>query len=78
MKGIEILPRRWIVEASRGLLIQSRRLIRDLEVRVEHAEVLVYLFMTKRMLARIAAWAFSAGRQGLPRSGVVARGQMET
>ena len=53
MKGIRILPKRWIVEASLGLLIQSRRLIRDLEVRVKQAEVLVYLFRTKRMLARI-------------------------
>jgi transposase len=54
-KGFKILPKRWIVERTFGWLIQSRRLIRDHEVRIEHSEALIYLSMTKRMLARIAA-----------------------
>jgi len=54
-KGFEVLPQRWIVERTFGWLIQSRRLIRDHEVRIDHSEALIYLSMTKRMLARISA-----------------------
>ena len=55
VKSFKVLPKRWIVERTFGWLIQSRRLIRDHEVRIEHSEALIYLSMTKRMLARIAA-----------------------
>jgi len=55
VKGFKILPKRWLVERTFGWLIQSRRLIRDHEVRIDHSEALIYLSMTKRMLARIAA-----------------------
>lgn len=55
VKGFKVLPKRWIVERTFGWLIQSRRLIRDHEVKIEHSEALIYLSMTKRMLARIAA-----------------------
>jgi transposase len=55
VKGFKLLPKRWIVERTFGWLIQSRRLIRDHEVKIEHSEALIYLSMTKRMLARIAA-----------------------
>jgi hypothetical protein len=41
--------------AGAGLVIQSRRLMRDHEVRIEHSEALIYRSMTKRMLAKIAA-----------------------
>ena len=54
-KGFEVLPRRWIVERTFGWLIQSRRLIRDHEVKIDHSEALIYISMAKRMLARIAA-----------------------
>ena len=54
VKGFKILPKRWVVERTFGWLIQSRRLIRDHEVRMDHSEALIYLSMTKRMLARIA------------------------
>jgi transposase len=52
--GFKILPKRWIVERTFGWLIQSRRLIRDYEVEIKHSEAMVYLSMSKRMLARIA------------------------
>ena len=55
VKGFKILPRRWVVERTFGWLIQSRRSIRDHEVRIDHSEALIYLSMTKRMLARVAA-----------------------
>jgi len=55
VKGFKTLPKRWLVERTFGWLIQSRRLIRDHEVRIDHSEALIYLSMTKRMLTRIAA-----------------------
>lgn len=55
VKGFKVLPKRWVVERTFSWLIQSRRLIRDHEVRIEHSEALIYLSMTKRMLARIDA-----------------------
>ena len=55
IKGFKILPKRWIVERTFGWLIQSRRLVRDYEVKTEHSEAMIYLSMSKRMLARIAS-----------------------
>ena len=54
IKGFKVLPKRWIVERTFGWLIQSRRLVRDHEVKIEHSEAMIYLSMSKRMLARIA------------------------
>ena len=54
-KGFEVLPQRWIVERTFSWLIQSRRLIRDHEVLMEHSKALIHLSMSRRMLARIAA-----------------------
>lgn len=54
MKGFKVLPKRWIVERTFGWLIQSRRLIRDHEVRIDHSEAMIYLSMCRRMLAKIA------------------------
>jgi len=54
IKGFKVLPKRWIVERTFGWLIQSRRLIRDYEVKIEHSEAMIYLSMSKRMLARIS------------------------
>lgn len=54
IKGFKVLPKRWIVERTFGWLVQSRRLVRDYEVKIEHSEAMIYLSMSKRMLARIA------------------------
>lgn len=54
VKGFEVLPQRWIVERTFGWLIQSRRLVRDYEVKISHSESMIYLSMIKRMLARIS------------------------
>jgi putative transposase len=54
IRGFKVLPKRWIVERTFGWLIQSRRLIRDHEVEIKHSEAMIYLSMTKRMLARIS------------------------
>lgn len=53
IKGFKVLPKRWIVERTFGWLIQSRRLVRDYEVKIEHSEAMIYLSMSKRMLARM-------------------------
>ena len=50
---LEIVPKRRIVERTFGRLIQSRWLVRDYEVKIEHSEAVIYLSMSKRMLARI-------------------------
>lgn len=55
VKGFKVVPKRWIVERTFGWLIQSRRLVRDYEVKIEHSEAMIYLSMSKRMLARIAS-----------------------
>lgn len=55
MTGFKVLPRRWVVERTFGWLIQSRRLVRDYEVKIQHSEAMIYLSMSKRMLARIAS-----------------------
>jgi putative transposase len=55
VKGFKILPKRWIVERTFGWPIQSRRLVRDYETKIEHSEAMIDLSMSKRMLARIAA-----------------------
>ena len=54
IKGFKVLPKRWIVERTFGSLIQSRQLVRDYEVEIKHSESMIYLSMSKRMLARIA------------------------
>jgi putative transposase len=53
IKGFKVVPKRWIVERTFGWLIQSRRLVRDYEVKIEHLEAMIFLSMSKRMLARI-------------------------
>jgi transposase len=55
VKGFKVVPKRWIVEHTFGWLFQSRRLIRDHEVKIEHSEAMIYLSMSKRMLARITS-----------------------
>jgi transposase len=53
IKGFKILPKRWIVERTFGWLIQSRRLVRNYEFKIEHSDAMIYLPMSKRMLAKI-------------------------
>ena len=49
----QVVPKRWIVERTFGCLIQSRLLVRDCEVKIEHSEAMIYLSMSKRILAII-------------------------
>ena len=43
----------WCSIDTFGSMIQSWRLIRDHEVKIEHSEAMIYLSMSKRMLAKI-------------------------
>jgi len=53
-KGFAVLPKRWIVERTFGWLMKNRRLVRDYEVKTEHAEAWLYVAMLSLMLRRIA------------------------
>ena len=50
--GFKVLPRRWVVERTFGWLGRYRRLSRDYERRAKVAEAMVYLAMSRLMLAR--------------------------
>ena len=53
IQGFKVVPKRWTVERTFGWLIQSRWLVRDYKAKIEHSEAMIYLSMSKRMLARI-------------------------
>jgi putative transposase len=55
--GFQILPRRWVVERTFGWLGLSRRLSKDYEYLPATSEVMVYLAMSRLMLARLARLA---------------------
>jgi len=54
VKGFKVLPKRWIVERTFGWLVRNRRLVRDYEANIMHSEAMIYIAMTKTMLARVA------------------------
>jgi putative transposase len=49
----KVLPRRWVVERTFGWLGRYRRLNRDHERQAHTGEIMVYLAMTRLMLARL-------------------------
>ena len=49
-KGLEVLPKRWIVERTLSWIRRNRRLARDVEHLASTAEALVKLAMIKIML----------------------------
>ena len=52
--GIEVLPRRWVVERTFAWLGKSRRLSRDYELLPASGEAFIYLAMIRLMLRRLA------------------------
>jgi transposase len=54
VKGFQLLPRRWVVERSLGWLTHCRRLCRDYERTIAHAEDFVKVAMIRLMAARLA------------------------
>ena len=52
--GFHVLKWRWIVERTFGWFMKKRRLVRDYEVKTEHAECWLYVAMLSLMLRRAA------------------------
>jgi Transposase DDE domain len=52
-KGFQVLPRRWVVERSLGWLTRCRRLCRDYERTIAHAEDFIKVAMIRLMAARL-------------------------
>jgi putative transposase len=52
-RGIEVLPRRWVVERTFAWLSKSRRLSKDYEFLPQSSEAMIYLTMTRLMLRRL-------------------------
>ena len=52
--GFHVLPRRWVVERSFGLLTRYRRLVRDYEQRLDVSEAMIYAAMGSLLVRRIA------------------------
>jgi putative transposase len=52
-RGIEVLPRRWVVERTFAWLSKCRRLARDYEFLPQSSEAMIYLRMIHLMLRRI-------------------------
>jgi putative transposase len=53
-RGFAVLPKRWIVERTFGWFMKQRRLVRDYEVKTEHAEACVYIAMIGIMIRKLA------------------------
>src|SRR4028119_2264270 len=52
-RGIEVLPRRWVVERTFAWMGKYRRLSKDYEFLPESSEVMIYLAMIRLMLKRL-------------------------
>ena len=52
-QGFEVLPKRWIVERTRGWLSRNRRLSKDCERLPVTSETFIYIAMTHLMLKRL-------------------------
>ncbi|HWH71561.1 MAG TPA: IS5 family transposase [Candidatus Sulfotelmatobacter sp.] len=53
-RGFQVLAKRWIVERTFGWFMKHRRLVRDYETRLDHAEAMIHITMIGVMLRRLA------------------------
>ncbi len=56
-RGIEVLPKRWVVERTFAWLNKCRRLCRDYEFVPQSSEAMIYIAMTRLMLKRLGKHA---------------------
>ncbi|WP_407992297.1 IS5 family transposase [Kitasatospora sp. CMC57] len=52
VKGLSVVPRRWVVERSFGWIMLHRRLARDYETKPEHSESMIRLAMISNLAKR--------------------------
>lgn len=52
-RGVEVLPRRWVVERTFSWFTKCRRLSKDYEYLPQSSECMIYLTMTRLMLKRL-------------------------
>ena len=52
-RGIEVLPRRWVVERTFAWLGRCRRLSKDYEFLTQSSQAMIYLRITRLMLKRL-------------------------
>ncbi|MFH8383855.1 transposase [Kitasatospora sp. NPDC018058] len=52
--GLQVLPRRWVIERTNGWLMRTRRLARDYERTTACAEAMVHWSMAALMTRRLA------------------------
>jgi len=59
-RGIEVLPRRWVVERTFAWLGRCRRLAKDYEFLPQSSEAMVYVTMIRLMVKRLGKIALPA------------------
>ena len=52
-RGIEVLPRRWVVERTFAWFGRCRRLSKDYEFLTQSSQAMIYLRITRLMLKRL-------------------------
>jgi transposase len=65
-RGIEVLPRRWVVERTFAWLGKYRRLSKDYEFLPQSSETMIYLAMIRLMLKRLDKIARKAPPEQFP------------
>jgi len=53
-RGLQVRPRRWIVERTIAWIDQNRRISKDYERLPESGEAFIYVAMSRLMLKRLA------------------------
>ncbi len=53
--GVEVLPRRWVVERTLAWLNRNRRLAKDFEASIASAQVCVYVGSVQLLIRRIVS-----------------------
>ena len=51
-KGLEVLPRRWVVERTFGWMTRWGRLVRDYEARIDISQAMILVAMGGNLLRR--------------------------